>query len=138
MRRIAIAVSAVVAAGLLAAAIALGSGGDSGDYLVRAYFDNGSFTVSGQDVRVGGANVGVIQSVDVALPGEKVSDKPGQEEKPGTAIVVLKITDPAYQDFRQDASCILRPQSLIGERYVDCQTTRAAGRSVEGAAGAAR
>ncbi len=41
----------------------------------------------------------------------------------------MNITDDAFKDFREDASCIIRPQSLIGEKLVDCTPTqpRAAG-----------
>jgi hypothetical protein len=41
------------------------------------------------------------------------------------AVVVLDIQDPAYQDFRTDAECQVRPQSLIGERFVECTPTQA-------------
>ena len=34
-------------------------------YLVRAIFDDASFAVQGEDVRVAGANVGTIQSLSV-------------------------------------------------------------------------
>jgi len=123
MRRLAL-LAAILAGLTVAASAALADDGNSdGDYVVRAYFDNGSFTVDGQDVRVGGANVGVIESVDVSLPGEQVSYEEGEEVQPGTALVVLKIQDPGYKRFLADASCILRPQSLIGERFVDCKTT---------------
>ena len=36
----------------------------------------------------------------------------------------MKITDAGFQDFRQDASCLIRPQSLLGEKYVDCKPTQ--------------
>ena len=97
---------------------------DEDAYEVRAVFDNGSFVVTGEDVRVAGANVGSIKEVDVSQPGEKVSDVPGSEEQPGKAIVVMNITDPGFQDFREDASCLIRPQSLIGEKFVDCTVTQ--------------
>src|SRR5260221_11227903 len=42
---------------------------------------------------------------------------------PGKAIFVMNITDPGFQDFRSDASCLIRPQSLIGEKFVDCRPT---------------
>ena len=35
----------------------------------------------------------------------------------------MKIDDPGFQDFREDATCMIRPQSLIGEKYVDCRPT---------------
>ena len=33
-------------------------------------------------------------------------------DDPGKAVVVMKITNAGFQDFRQDASCLIRPQSL--------------------------
>jgi len=38
--------------------------------------------------------------------------------------VVLGITTPGFQDFRKDASCTIRPQGLIGERFVECTLTQ--------------
>lgn len=119
---------ALLALGLVAAVVVvvlLVSGGGSSDgYRVRAVFDNGGFMVKGEEVRVAGANVGEIESVGVSMPGETVAYKNGEGvEKPGKAIIVMKITDPGFQDFRQDATCQIRPQSLIGEKFVDCRTT---------------
>lgn len=118
----------LAAAAIVVALLVVSGGGDEDSYLVRGVFDNGSFVTSDEEVRVAGANVGVIKSVDVALPGEDVAYANGDEgdqlvPDPGKAIVVMEITDPAFQDFRSDASCIIRPQSLIGERYVDCRPT---------------
>jgi phospholipid/cholesterol/gamma-HCH transport system substrate-binding protein len=98
---------------------------DSSDgYRIRAIFDNGAFMVKDEQVRVAGANVGVIESVDVTAPGETVAYENGEAvEKPGKAVIVMNITDPGFQDFRQDASCYIRPQSLIGEKFVDCRPT---------------
>ncbi len=36
----------------------------------------------------------------------------------------MNIENPGFQDFRADASCTIRPQSLIGEKYVDCLPTQ--------------
>ncbi len=120
----------ILAAALVAAVVALVllvSGGGSSDdgYRIRAIFDNGSFLVEDEQVRVAGANVGVIESVDVTMPGETVAyDENGEPvEKPGKAIIVMNITDPGFHDFRQDATCLIRPQSLIGEKFVDCRPT---------------
>lgn len=92
---------------------------NSNAYEVRAVFDNGAFVVPGIDVRVAGANVGSVSSVDVSRPGEETGS-----DIPGKAIVVLDITDPGFQDWKDDASCIIRPQSLIGEKFLDCQVTQ--------------
>lgn len=85
-------------------------GGDDDTYRVRAIFDNAAFLVPGEDVKVAGVKVGRIESLDVT-----------REKK---AVVVLKITDPAFQDFKRDASCTIRLQSLIGEKFVACKPTQ--------------
>ena len=40
------------------------------------------------------------------------------------AAVTISIDDPGYQDFRSDAQCKIRPQSLIGEEFIDCTPTQ--------------
>jgi phospholipid/cholesterol/gamma-HCH transport system substrate-binding protein len=123
IRRLILA-AAVVAAVVVVVLLATGGGGGGSGYRVRAIFDNGAFMVPGEQVRVAGANVGTIESVSVSTPGEAVAYQ-GDEpvEKPGKAILVMDITDPGFQDFRQDATCLIRPQSLIGEKFVDCRPT---------------
>ncbi|MGZ5419209.1 MAG: MlaD family protein [Solirubrobacterales bacterium] len=114
-----------IAAGLLGLGLFVAwpaTGDDGGPYLVRAIFDNAGFVVPGEEVRVAGANVGTVESVDVTMPGEVVS-RDGAAI-PGKAVVVLKIDDPGFRDFRQDASCLIRPQSLIGEKFVECSPTQ--------------
>jgi ABC-type transporter Mla subunit MlaD len=107
MRRI-----AFIAVGLIAVAIAVavirGPSGSShhGTYLVRAIFDDASFAAQGEDVRIAGANVGSIRSLGVTS-GKR-------------AAVTISITDPRFAPFHDDATCAIRPQSLIGEEYVDC------------------
>ncbi len=119
MRRIA-AIVALLATAMLAL-FGQAASGDGDEYEVRAIFDNGGFLVPGEQVRVAGANVGSVSSVEVTLPGEAVH-RDGSPD-PGKAVVVMKIDEPGFQDFRQDATCLIRPQSLLGEKYVDCQPT---------------
>jgi ABC-type transporter Mla subunit MlaD len=118
----------LIAAGLIAAVVVvvllLAGGSGGGGYVVRAIFDSGSFMVKGEQVRVAGANVGEIESVGVTLPGEIDSYEGGHPQAvPGKAVIVMKITDPGFRDFRSDANCLIRPQSLIGEKFVDCRPT---------------
>jgi phospholipid/cholesterol/gamma-HCH transport system substrate-binding protein len=111
MRRVA-AIVLLIAAAAAFAVVALGAGDDGGgSYKVRAIFDNAGFVIPGEDVKVAGVKVGAIDSIDVT-----------DDLK---AAVVLDITDKGYQDFRQDAECLVRPQSLIGERFVECELTQA-------------
>jgi len=121
-RRLLLALALVVA--VVAVVLIASGGGSSGGYRIRAIFDNGGFMVKGEQVRVAGANVGEIESVNVTMPGDVVAYKHGEKvEKPGKAVIVMNITDPGFQDFRQDATCLIRPQSLIGEKFVDCRPT---------------
>jgi phospholipid/cholesterol/gamma-HCH transport system substrate-binding protein len=117
-------ITAAVAVAVVVAVALISSSGAGNGYLVRAYFDNGSFMVSGEQVRIAGANVGSIQSVGVSMPGEIDAYSNGKPVSiPGKAIIVMEITNPGFQDFRSDASCLIRPQSLIGEKFVDCNPT---------------
>src|ERR1700742_1312219 len=83
----------VVVAAIVAAIVLLAGGGSSNGYVVRAIFDNGSFMVSGEQVRVAGANVGTIKSVSVSMPGEPVAEEDGKlTAVPGKAIIELEIS----------------------------------------------
>ena len=122
MRRIATTALLIAIVGSL---LVFGTGAeDSGDegYKVRAIFDNGAFLVPDVDVRIAGANVGSVAEVDVTGVDEAAHEDGSPD--PGKAVAVLDITDEAFHDFRQDASCTVRPQSLLGDRYVDCRPTQ--------------
>jgi len=117
MRRLALIV-AVLLAGAAAAAIATaaGQGGAGGAYKVRAIFDDASFAVPGEQVRIAGAPVGAIASLDVCT-ANSTRCTPDTMNK---AAVTLAIDDSRFTPFHADATCAIRPQSLIGEMYVDC------------------
>ena len=83
---------------------------DEDSYQVRAIFDNAGFIIPGEDVKIAGVRVGKVSDLEVTADFK--------------AAVVLEITEPGYQDFRRDASCIVRPQNLIGERFVECKPTQ--------------
>lgn len=102
---------AIVAGLVIAVLLMTAAGDDDGDaYLVRAVFDNGSFVIPGEDVKIAGVKVGQIHDVDLT-----------EDNK---AAVVLNIEDPAFRSFREDAQCQIRLQSLIGEQFIECQPTR--------------
>lgn len=127
----------LIAAGLIAAiclfVVAQGSRdggeGDGDGYYVRAIFDNGGFVVPDEEVRVAGAKVGVISDVDITNETEAVHANGSPEA--GKAVVVMRIEDEAFQDFREDATCIIRPQSFIGEKFIECDPTRPRAAGVE-------
>jgi ABC-type transporter Mla subunit MlaD len=121
--RVSPAMKRALAGGLLALAalvvllVGTGASGGGGGYRVRAIFDSASFVVPGEDVKVAGVKVGTIESLDVT-PDNK-------------AAIVLRIDDPAFQDFKQDAHCTIRLQSLIGEKFVACDPTLPKGADTE-------
>ncbi len=113
MRRLALIALVLIATAITAAmASASGSGSGDGTYRVRAIFDDASFAVAGEQVRVAGAPVGSIASLEVT--------------KSNQAAVTLQINDARFTPFHADATCAIRPQSLIGEMYVDCEPGTAA------------
>ncbi|HEX5762223.1 MAG TPA: MlaD family protein [Solirubrobacterales bacterium] len=114
----------ILVAALAAVVLLVTAGEDDDAYMVRAIFDNSNFLVEGEEVRVAGATVGTIEAVDVTVPGEIASFEDGRPQAaPGKAALVMKIEDPGFRDFRRDATCVIRPQSLIGEKFIDCRPT---------------
>jgi ABC-type transporter Mla subunit MlaD len=87
-----------------------GAGDDGGTYRVRAIFMNAFSVIPGEDVKIAGVKAGKVESLDVT-PDKK-------------AAVVLRIDRPGFDDFRADAECAIRPQSLIGEKFVECTPTQ--------------
>jgi ABC-type transporter Mla subunit MlaD len=102
----AVCVAALIAVVLLATS----AGGSSGGYTVRAIFDDAGNIIPGENVKVDGVNVGKVTSVTPTPQAQ--------------AAVVMSIANPGFQDFRADASCTIRPQALIGEKFVDCVPTQ--------------
>jgi virulence factor Mce-like protein len=106
VRRLAAIATGLAAVALLAVVLAAPARSDGGPYTVRAIFDDAAFAARGEDVRVAGANVGTISSLGIT------TDK--------RAAVSLRIDDSRFTPFHANAHCAIRPQSLIGEQYVDC------------------
>jgi phospholipid/cholesterol/gamma-HCH transport system substrate-binding protein len=76
-------------------------------YFVRAIFDNAANLVEGEDVKLAGVPVGAIESLDVT-----------EDQK---AALTLRIDDEDFTPWKTDAGCTIRPQSLIGEKFVECE-----------------
>ena len=76
-------------------------------------------------------------SSDVTVTDETEAAHADGSPEPGRAVLVLQIDDPGFQDFREDASCLIRPQSLLGEKFVECEPDPAARRGQRTAAAAA-
>jgi virulence factor Mce-like protein len=115
----------ILVIGVCAGAFVLAGASDKQGAEGKTYkimFDNAFGLTKGGDFRVGGVNAGQTTSFDV-------SKQKGEAPK---AVVTAEVTKPGFGDFRTDASCEIRPQSLIGEYYVDCQPGKSEQRLKDG------
>ncbi|MHB1538154.1 MAG: MlaD family protein [Solirubrobacteraceae bacterium] len=101
------------AVAIAAIVIATAAGGGNGGYRIRAIFAYAANVSTGEDVKIAGVPVGTVEEVTVTPHG--------------LAAVSVAINRPGYQDFRVDASCTVRPESLLGEKYVECNPTQPRG-----------
>ena len=72
-------------------------------------FDNAFGLTNGGDLKVGGVKAGKTSGFSSRTASRRRRSSPRE------------VTQHGFQSFRKDASCQIRPQSLIGEYYVDCQ-----------------
>ena len=109
MKRLALSalILALVTAGALAAAGA-GPSDQGGDPRYTIELDNAFGLIEGADVKVAGVRAGKIEKLRV-------------DSKSYRALVDVSINKKGFGDLRKDAFCESRPQSLIGEYFVDCK-----------------
>jgi ABC-type transporter Mla subunit MlaD len=97
---------------LLASAVflflTLGASSGSSGRTYRIELDNAYDLTQGGEFKVAGVNAGSIESINL-------------DRKTLHAVVTVKVTQGGFGQFHSDASCQTRPQSLIGEYFVDCQ-----------------
>ena len=111
MRRLAtalLALALVAGVGLLGAASDDGAGGKR---TYRIVFDNAFGLVEGGDFRVAAVRAGQTTKFGVET----------SPDGPPKAVATVEVTQPGIAEFRADATCAVKPQSLVGEYYVDCQ-----------------
>src|SRR5918994_4246986 len=119
MRRILSTLLLLAVAG--GAALALGAGGQGPDKPhYKVVLDNAFGLVSGADLKVAGVRAGTIKELEV-------------DKKTHKAIVGFEITEPGFGSLRKDVTCETRPQSLIGEYYIDCKPGSAPEKLASGA-----
>jgi phospholipid/cholesterol/gamma-HCH transport system substrate-binding protein len=106
-----VAATALALVALVGAALAMGAngGGDDDDTSYRIVFDNAFGLTDGGDFRIAGVRAGVIDDLRIS------------KGYPPNAVVDVTASEPGFADLREDATCEVRPQSLIGEYFVDCQ-----------------
>jgi virulence factor Mce-like protein len=85
-----------------------GAGSDSNTGKYWAQFDSAFGLIQGGDLKVAGVRAGQITDIKLDRPSNR-------------ALVGFRIDRKGFGSLRTDASCESRPQSLIGEYFVDCQ-----------------
>jgi virulence factor Mce-like protein len=105
----ALIIAAVVLFALGGVVATVGAGGTSAGKRYEIVFDNAFGLVKGADFKVGGVAVGQIDDLDV-------------DRRDARAVVTVQVTKgTGFGALRSDAHCIVAPQSLIGEYFIDCQ-----------------
>lgn len=123
MRRVAITVLCLAALAITTVALTGASdNGAEGQRTVHMVFDNAFGLTQGGDFRIGGVRAGQTTSFAIRM----------SRTGPPKAIVTARVTRAGFGALRRDASCDIRPQSLVGEYYVDCQPGSAAQRLPDG------
>jgi virulence factor Mce-like protein len=106
MKRVLISGALLLAA---AAFVFLSTGASKGTAqgTYKIEFQNAFGLVTGADFKVAGVPAGTIKGI-------------GLDQKTLNAVVTIKVDRSGFGQFHQDASCESRPESLIGEYFVDC------------------
>jgi virulence factor Mce-like protein len=106
MKRLLISAVIVLAAvGFVVIAGGASTQNASGSYKIE--LDNAFGIVTGADFKVAGVPAGTIKALAL-------------DKKTLHAVVTVQVTKAAFGQFHKDASCESRPQSLIGEYFIDC------------------
>jgi ABC-type transporter Mla subunit MlaD len=97
-------------------ALTLGSANPSPGNTYKIELQNAFGLVSGGDFKVAGAIVGKVESIDLCkyTPGAHC-------QYPLDAVVTVSVNTQGFNHFYSDATCQSRPQSLIGEYFLDCE-----------------
>jgi virulence factor Mce-like protein len=109
-RRVWLLVGLLVVLAAVATVAATSAGaGDEQRYTV--VLDNAFGLTEGSDLRSAGVVVGRVKELDV-------------QRSTARALAKISVTRPDFAGFRKDVRCEVKPQSLIGEYYLECDPGR--------------
>jgi virulence factor Mce-like protein len=114
MRRVLLSAAFLIAVGA-ALFVTLGASNGPSDPTYKVEVDNAFGLVTGADFKVAGVKAGKISSIE--LPNGCIKGDPTQCH----ALVTVQVQQTGFGQFRSDAFCQTRPQSLIGEYFVECE-----------------
>jgi ABC-type transporter Mla subunit MlaD len=87
---------------------ALGASNGASGRTYKIELDNAYDLVSGGEFKVAGVDAGSITGISL-------------DPKTLHAVITVQVTQGGFGQFHSDAFCQSRPQSLIGEYFIDCQ-----------------
>ncbi len=102
-------VSVIAFAAACGAWLAAGPAGADDSERYTVVLDNAFGLTEGSDLRSGGVKVGTIEKLDI-------------ERKTARALATVVVSEPNFAGFRKDVFCEIKPQSLIGEYFMDCRS----------------
>jgi virulence factor Mce-like protein len=106
MKRILLSACILLSAGaFIFLAVGASSGNPAGTYKID--LDNAFGLVTGADFKVAGVPVGTIDAINL-------------NQKTLNAVVTVSVNRGGFGSFHTDAFCQSRPESLIGEYFIDC------------------
>ena len=108
MRRIVasvVSLAVVAAAAFVLSAAQTSSKGET----YKVVFDNAFGLTQGGDFKIAGVRAGQTSRFSIS------------KERPRKAVVEVKISQKGVGQLREDSLCDIKPQSLIGEYFVDCR-----------------
>ena len=111
MKRILSTAAVIVAVGAFLFVTLGSSSNNNGSATYKIQLDNAFGLVNGSDFKVAGVIAGTIKSIDL-------------DQKTLHAVVTVSVSRKGFGLFRSDVFCQSRPQSLIGEYFVDCEPGR--------------
>ncbi len=107
---LALAAAALTATAWLAVTAPAGAADDD-EQRYTVVLDNAFGLTEGSDLRSSGVTVGKVQKLSV-------------QRSTARALARIAVTKPSFAGFRADVFCEVKPQSLIGEYYLDCDPGR--------------
>ncbi len=116
MKRILLSGTILLAVGaFLFISLGASNGNGGGDPTYKIELDNSFGTVPGADLKVAGVRAGKIKSIDLCYTVHHSGCL-----NPLHALVTVQVTQKGFGSFHSDVFCQSRPQSLIGEYFIDC------------------
>ena len=99
----------MVALAASAAAVFTAASGGQSKQTFKIVFDNAFGLTQGGDFKIAGVRAGQTSRFSVS------------KERPRKAVVEVQLSEKGVGKLREDSLCDIKPQSLIGEYFVDCR-----------------